>query len=130
MWPPCKFEKPLNFVFIFSLLILSRPSPRSDFEDSASPPNEKDLHLKSDLSETNDDLECNSSCLKSEPRFFGDVPTYNVTTIYTSTFSYDGIMQLQIQNFFNFFTRCQFHQHFTCSFCANFLAPKKYKPEM
>ena len=27
-------------------------------------------------------------------------------------------------------TRSQFHQHFTSSFCANFLAPKKYKPTM
>ena len=26
--------------------------------------------------------------------------------------------------------RSQFHQHFTRSFCANFLAPKKFKPTM
>ena len=26
-------------------------------------------------------------------------------------------------------TRSQFHQHFTNSFCANFLAPKNYKPK-
>jgi hypothetical protein len=24
----------------------------------------------------------------------------------------------------------QFHQHFKSSFCADFLAPKKYKPKM
>ncbi len=26
--------------------------------------------------------------------------------------------------------RCQFHQHFTCGFCADILAPQKYKPKM
>ena len=42
------------------------------------------------------------------PRLFGDVLVYNVTDIYESTFSANGIMQLQVQNFFNFFTSTMF----------------------
>ena len=45
---------------------------------------------------------------EEEPRLFGDVPSYNITNIYQSVLSADGIMQLQIQNFFNFFTSTMF----------------------
>jgi hypothetical protein len=41
------------------------------------------------------------------PRLFGDVPEYNVTDIYNSL-SPDGIMQLNLQNFFNFFLSTMF----------------------
>ena len=45
---------------------------------------------------------------QDEPRFLADVPTYNVTQIYSSVISADGVMQFQIQNFFNFFTSTMF----------------------
>lgn len=43
-----------------------------------------------------------------EERFFGDVPQFNVTDIYDSTFVPEGIAQLLIQNFFNFFVNTMF----------------------
>jgi hypothetical protein len=41
-------------------------------------------------------------------RLFGDVPTYNATLMYDEIFSPDGIMQFQIENFFNFFISTMF----------------------
>ena len=42
------------------------------------------------------------------PRFFGDVPKYNVTYIYQNAFAPDPFFVLQIQNFVNFFISTMF----------------------
>ncbi len=41
----------------------------------------------------------------------------------------EDVVKIHISNQCNLEARCQFHQHFTCSFCAVIFAPKKYKPK-
>ena len=44
----------------------------------------------------------------NERLFAGDVPTFNVTEIYDSTFSPEGVLIQLTQNFFNFFSNTMF----------------------
>ena len=43
-----------------------------------------------------------------EERIFGDPWSFNITTVYQTTFSPDGIMIQMVQNFFNFFAGTMF----------------------
>ena len=42
----------------------------------------------------------------------------------------EGDFFLILRKFFSVNSFGQFHQHFTSSFCANIIAPKKYKPKL
>jgi hypothetical protein len=43
-----------------------------------------------------------------EPRFFGDPWSFNMTTVYVTTFSPEGVMIQMVQNFINFFVSTMF----------------------
>ena len=45
---------------------------------------------------------------KNNQRVFGDVPVFNVTEIYQTTFSPEGVLIQMVQNFWNFFISTMF----------------------